>query len=194
MAGPNKQFDPNHTLDKALQLFWKKGYESTSMQELVDVMGVNRASLYQTYGNKHDLYTASLNRYIEGTLDTFKQTLEKSGPALENLRNLFQNLVLHSLQGGMQGCFINNSAVELGPHDLELAEQIRNVWIQFEDFFSIMIQRAVDNLELKADTDVRKIAQLLNTNLQGLIIQTKTNIKKKKLFDSIELIFDLIHE
>ncbi len=194
MAGPSKQFDQHQALDKALQLFWKQGYESTSMQELVDVMGVNRASLYQTYGNKYDLYLASFNRYIDATLNTFNQALKTPGPALENAQTLFQNLVQHSLEGGLQGCFINNTAVELGAHDQELAQRIRDVWVKFEDVFAQMIQRAVDEGELKNDADVRQIAQLLNTNLQGLIIQTKTNISQEKLFDSIELIFRLIRE
>jgi len=193
MAGPNKQFDQQQALDKALELFWLKGYESTSMQELVDAMGVNRASMYQTYGNKYDLYIASLTRYIDGTMDMFNQALAEQGRGLDSLRDLFQNLVLSSLQGNMHGCFINNTAVELGAHDQKLAKVIRDVWVQFEDVFDQIIQRAVDNGELNSDVDTRKIAQLLNTNLQGLMLQSKTDISKEKLFASIDLIFQLIH-
>jgi len=194
MAGPTKQFDQDQALSKALQLFWMKGYEATSMQELVEAMGVNRASLYQTYGNKYDLYVASMDRYIDTSIGLFNQTLENPGPALGGLKALFQNLVLNSLQGGMHGCFINNTAVELGVHDPALAKKIRDVWNQFEDVFTQMIQRAIDNGELKSDVDVKITAQLLNTQLQGLMVQSKTSISKKKLFDSIDLIFRLIHE
>ncbi len=194
MAGPTKQFDQDQTLDIALQLFWMKGYESTSMQELVNAMGINRASLYQTYGNKYDLYVASMDRYIDSTLDLFKQALKQPGPALEILRTLFQNIVLSSQQEGFHGCFINNTAVELGVHDQELAKKIRGVWQQFEDMFTEMIQRAVDHDELKSDIDVHITAQLLNTHLQGLMVQSKTKISEKKLFDNIELVFRLIHQ
>ena len=194
MAGPTKQFDQDQALGKALQLFWMKGYEATSMQELVDAMGVNRASLYQTYGNKYDLYVASMDRYIDTSVDLFKQTLENPGPALDSLQALFQNLILNSLQSGMHGCFINNTAVELGVHDEALAKKIRDAWAQFEGVFSRMIQRAIDNGEFKADIDVQVTAQLLNTHLQGLMVQSKTSISKTKLFDSIDLIFRLIHE
>lgn len=194
MAGPPKQFDQDQALSKALQLFWMKGYEATSMQELVEAMGINRASLYQTYGNKYDLYVASMDRYIDTSIELFRQTLENTGPALGSLQTLFQNLILNSLQSGMYGCFINNTAVELGVHDQALAKKIRDVWDQFEDVFTQIIQRAIDNGELKPDIDVQLTAQLLNTHLQGLIVQSKTSISKKKLFDSIDLIFRLIHE
>jgi len=194
MAGPNKQFDEDKALDLALQLFWKKGYESTSMQELVGVMQVNRASLYQTYGNKYDLYLASLNRYVDTTLAAINQVLEETGPALASLQALFQRLVMFSLKGGLNGCFINNTAVELGAHDQDLAKKIRDVWRRFEDVFATMVQRGIDNGEIAANTDVRKTARLLNTNLQGLLVQTKINSSKKSLFDSVELIFSLIHK
>lgn len=192
MAGPNKQFDQDQALDKALQLFWMKGYESTSMQELVDVMGVNRASMYQTYGNKYDLYVASMDRYIDSAIDLFNEVLEQPGPALENLHTLFQNMVLSSLQGGFHGCFINNTAVELSVHDPKLAKKIRDVWVQFEDVFAKMAQRAIGDGELRAGIDSHTTAQLLNITLQGLMIQSKTNISKEKLFDSIDLVFRLI--
>lgn len=192
MAGPNKQFDQDQALDLALQLFWKKGYESTSMQELVSVMRVNRASLYQTYGNKYDLYLASMSRYVEATFVAMNQVRDETGPALQSLQALFQRLVMQSLKGDLHGCFINNTAVELGAHDQELAKRIRDVWGQFEDVFAQMIQRAVDNGEMATDVDVRKIARLLNTNLQGLLVQSKVNSSKKSLFENIEFIFALV--
>ncbi|VAW96935.1 hypothetical protein MNBD_GAMMA21-2937, partial [hydrothermal vent metagenome] len=145
-------------------------------------------------GNKYDLYVASMDRYIDTSIELFRQTLENTGPALGSLQTLFQNLILNSLQSGMYGCFINNTAVELGVHDQALAKKIRDVWDQFEDVFTQIIQRAIDNGELKPDIDVQLTAQLLNTHLQGLIVQSKTSISKKKLFDSIDLIFRLIHE
>ncbi|MFV2061350.1 MAG: TetR/AcrR family transcriptional regulator, partial [Gammaproteobacteria bacterium] len=65
MVGPNKQFDQEETLSIALQVFWNKGYEATSMQDLVSSMGINRASMYQTYGNKYALFMSSLDMYMD---------------------------------------------------------------------------------------------------------------------------------
>ena len=192
MVGPNKQFDQDEALNKALQLFWENGYEATSMQELVDAMGINRASMYQTYGNKHALYVASIDRYIENSVAIFKQTLADPGSPLENLRGLFQLFIVGSLEGEMRGCFLNNTAIELGPHDATMAKKVRDAWVEFENVFAALIRRAIDMNEIKPDADVRQLAQLLNINLQGLLAQTKTNTAKEKLFDSVNTLIALL--
>ncbi len=175
MAGPNKQFDRDDTLDKALQLFWEQGYEATSMQDLVNTMGINRASLYQTYGNKQELYRASLERYAAQILAHVTGFLDKPGTPLSKLRDLFVHVIEQSLEGKMQGCFINNTAVELGPHDAKLAEKIRDIWMQFEDLFATRLQQASEQLQLAGDTDPHRLAQVLNINLQGLMVKTTAN-------------------
>lgn len=192
MVGPSKQFDQEEALTKALQLFWEKGYEASSMQDLVNTMGINRASMYQTYGNKYELYVASIDRYIENSVAMLNQTLEDPGSPLENLRGLFQLLIMGSLDGEMQGCFLNNTAIEFGPHDATMAKKVRDAWIEFENVFAALIQRAIDMNEIKADAEVHLLAQLLNINLQGLMAQTKASTSKEKLFDSINVLIALL--
>lgn len=194
MVGPNKQFDQDETLKKALHVFWDKGYEATSMGDLVSVMGINRASLYQTYGNKYALFISSMDLYIDNTLKLIEQTLALPGSPLDNLEHLFKSLVEQSLQGKLHGCFINNTAVELGPHDKEIAEKLRNIWVQFESLFSITISRAIDVDEVSENADADQLALLLNINLQGLMVKTKTNTPKESLFDGIESLFKLIRK
>jgi len=194
MAGPNKQFDRDEALGKAVQLFWEHGYEATSMQDLVNVMGINRASLYQTYGNKQELYLASLERYAAQILAHVSGLLNKPGTPLANLRDLFVHVIEQSLEGNMQGCFINNTAVELGPHDARLAENIRGIWVQFEDLFATRLQQAVEQHQLAADTDPHQLAQVLNINLQGLMVKTKANSNKAELIAAVDALFDLLQK
>lgn len=194
MAGPNKQFDRDETLDKAVQLFWEQGYEATSMQDLVNAMGINRASLYQTYGNKQELYLASLERYSAQILAHLSGLLDKAGTPLTNLRDMFVHVIEQSLEGRMQGCFINNTAVELGPHDTRLAEKIREIWLQFEDIFATRLQQAIQQHQLAADTDPHQLAQVLNINLQGLMVKTKANSSKAELIGAIDALFDLMQK
>ena len=194
MAGPNKQFDRDKALDKAVQLFWEQGYEATSMQDLVNAMGINRASLYQTYGNKQELYLASLERYAAQILAHLTGLLDKPGTPLTNLRDLFVHVIEQSLEGNMQGCFINNTAVELGPHDATLAENIRDIWVQFEDLFATRLQQAIEQHQLAAETDPRQLAQVLNINLQGLMVKTKANSNKTELIRAVDALFDLIEK
>ncbi len=194
MAGPSKQFDRDAALDRAVQLFWEQGFEATSMQDLVTAMGVNRASLYQTYGNKQSLYLASLERYAAQILAHLGGLLDQPGTPLSNLRDLFVHVIGQSLEGKLQGCFINNTAVELGPHDADLANHIRTIWVQFETLFARQLQKAIDRKELPADADPHQLARLLNINLQGLVVKTKANSDKGELMAAIDALFELIRK
>jgi len=194
VAGPNKQFDHDNVLDKALTLFWEKGFEATSMQQLVDAMGINRASMYQTYGNKNELFEASINRYIDNTLKYLRSLLALDNSPLINLQNAFKGFIRQSLDGQLQGCLINNTAIELGPHDLAMAEKIRQVWRQIEIIFTDLLQQSIDRNELNKKTDVSQMASLLNTTLQGLLVKTKAGTSEKDLFSDIDALFDLVRQ
>lgn len=157
-------------------------------------MGVNRASLYQTYGNKQELYLASLECYAAQILARVTGLLDRPGTPLTNLRDLFVYVVERSLEGNMQGCFINNTAVELGPHDATLAAKIRDIWVQFEDLFATRLQQAIEQHQLAADADPHQLAQVLNINLQGLMAKTKANSDKAELIAAVDALIDLIRK
>lgn len=164
------------------------------MSDLVDAMGVNRASMYQTFGNKHDLFTASLESYMQKSVMTFNQLQDQPGSPLEILENFFEQAVSHHLQGKPMGCLINNTAVELGTHDTLLAEKIRDTWQQFETIFANLLQRAIDEKEISADTDAKQLASLLNVGLQGLMVKTKAGIPEQELLEATRVLFDLIRK
>ena len=88
-----KQFDKHTALDEAMELFWQRGYHATSIQDLVDHLGVNRQSLYDTYGGKEQLFLAALGRYREIQAAPVRRLLERDAPAREVLRDLFRNFV-----------------------------------------------------------------------------------------------------
>lgn len=194
MAGPDKQFDRDEALNKALEIFWTKGFEATSMQELVDYMGINRASMYQTYGNKNALFTAALDRYVSSSLEQLEQTLEAPGSPLGNLYNIFLHFIEEGMQGEKRGCFINNTAIELGPHDPVIAEKIRDFWKVFENLISEVLKRAIEQNELSGHLDTANTASLLNITLQGLVVKTKTGASKQELIDDTDLLFQFIRE
>lgn len=192
MVGPNKQFNQDVALKSALDVFWAKGFEATSMQELVSAMGVNRASMYQTYGNKGELFTAALDQYIDASLVMIKEALEASGSPLANLSNLFKRLLAHSVENNMSGCLMGNTAVELGPHNPATAEKVRIFWAQFEQIFQNTLERAIEQKELKENTDTEQLATFINSTFQGLLIKTKVNVDKNKIFSDIDVLFSLI--
>ena len=192
MAGPTKQFDQTLALGQALSVFWKQGFEATSMQDLVQHMGINRASMYQTYGNKHALFLAAIDRYIEASLMDLEQMLQAEGPQLTNLQSMFERIIEQSLQGQMAGCLINNSAVELGPHDEEVRDKVRQFWAQLEQIFQQHLQMAIDRKELKPSTNPQAVSSLLNSTFQGLVVKTKVAVSQQQLNEDITEFFSLI--
>jgi len=194
MVGPNKQFDQDDVLNKALQVFWNNGYEATSMQDLVGSMGINRASMYQTYGNKHSLFMSSLDSYIDSSLKSVAQIIGSGEAPMDSLQHLFENMIKQSIDGEKHGCFINNTAIELGSHDSVIAEKICNFWARMEAIFETQVKQAIDNNELYENANAKQIASLLNVNLQGLMVKTKANPSKENLFSVTQSLFDLIRK
>ena len=192
MAGPAKQFDQNDALKKALEVFWDKGYEATSMQDLVAHMGINRASMYDTFGNKYELFKQSLHAYCQQSLVNIKQVLEAPGSPLQNIVRYYQ--MLGSSEGIVRhhGCFINNTAVELGPHKPEIADHIRQHWSEVEAIFKSTLDRAVEQGELKADTDTAALARLFNTLVQGLAVSSKVRVSSEHLASVVGAVFTMI--
>ena len=116
-----KQFDRHVVLDEAMEVFWERGYHATSISDLVERLGVNRQSLYDTYGGKDELFLAALERYREIQTVPVRRLLERDGPVLEILREFFDNAVNAVLGDGCKGCFMVNTATELAGHDPAVA-------------------------------------------------------------------------
>ena len=124
MARP-KEFDVEQALEAAMRAFWERGYEATSLSDLTEAMGVPKASLYATYGDKHRLFLAALARYSRHELDGLRAALAGRSPRAA-LEAVFAGAV-SSLdpRDSHRGCFVANSVAEVGPHDAEAAEILR---------------------------------------------------------------------
>jgi TetR/AcrR family transcriptional repressor of nem operon len=192
MVGPSKQFDRDEALGRALEVFWARGFEATSMQDLVDHMGINRASMYDTFGNKHALFSQAVDWYVTQVLGDFARILEAPGSPLGNIRRYFKTFQEQAHGPRHHGCFINNTAVELGPHDPEIAEKIRSVWRQMEALFQAALDRAVQAGELGSNADTRALARLLNTTVQGLAVKGKAGVPPAQLTDVVRTLFSLL--
>src|SRR5437868_5714416 len=110
----SKDFDEQEVLSKAVNLFWLKGYNGTSMQDLVDGLGISRSSLYDTYGDKHSLYLKALESYQYAGNDQMCHIINSAPNAKEAIRSLLQFIANNLTQ---KGCFLVNAEVEVAPHD-----------------------------------------------------------------------------
>ena len=164
-----KEFDPDAVLQQALDLFWERGYEATSMADLVERLGIARASLYATFGGKHDLYVQALDRYVQGRDPRLVEMLSQPGPALPAVRALVEAYARESLSDERRrGCLVVNTAVELMARDPQAARRVEASWDTLETALTSALTRARAQGELPPEKDPRALARFLLVMLQGM--------------------------
>ena len=192
MAGTTKRFNKDEVLQNALNVFWAKGYAATSMQDLVDAMSISRGSMYDTFGNKQTLFELAFNHYCQISIDQFKRELEKVDSPIGKLKKLLYSLVVSSLENHNNGCFANNIAIELGPHDKIYAKKIRDFWTELEKLFEKYLELAIQENEISSSISASDLSALLNTLMQGLITKSKVNMSQQQSKKSIDHFFDML--
>ncbi|GHC50229.1 TetR/AcrR family transcriptional regulator [Streptomyces flavofungini] len=172
-----KEFDPDAALRAALDLFWSRGYEATSMADLVEHLGIGRASIYATFGNKRELYLKAMDRYTELNDPLLLDELSRPGPALPGIRALFDRFVAESSapDSRLAGCFVTNTAAELAPHDPAADRRVELNWEQIETLLHAALTRARAQGEIPADRDPRALARMLLVLLQGMRVVGKVS-------------------
>ncbi|ANJ07395.1 TetR/AcrR family transcriptional regulator [Streptomyces parvulus] len=183
-----KEFDPDAALWAALELFWERGYEGTSMSDLVERLGVGRASIYATFGNKRELYLKALARYEEGLLPDLLADLSAPGAALPGVRALVRRYAAETTAGELRlrGCFVTNTAAELAPHDPVAARRVERNWDQLETVLHTALARAGAQGELPAGRDPRALARMLMVLLQGMRVVGKASADPARIRDAAE--------
>ena len=167
----HKEFDQDNALDKAMTLFWQKGYEATSIQDLVDHMGIGRRSLYDTFRSKHDLFLAALDRYLDMV---YKGTVPSDDRWVSSklaIQEIFKGIVADSLADkNRKGCFFVNSAVELAGQDDAVTIRARDGFQDLEYVFLGLLDQAQDAKELSPDQDIQALAHYLTNAVFGIRI------------------------
>ncbi|MET8828927.1 TetR family transcriptional regulator [Streptomyces sp. NPDC004610] len=189
-----KEFDPDAALQSALELFWRKGYEATSMADLVAHLGIARASIYATYGNKRDLYLKALDRYGEARTPGLTRELSQPGPALPAVRALVRRFAEEAADETRRphGCLVTNTAAELAPHDPGAARRVERSWGHTETLLHAALLRAQAQGELAADRDPRALARMLLVLMQGLRVVGKASDDPARVRDAVEQALTLL--
>jgi TetR/AcrR family transcriptional repressor of nem operon len=188
-----KEFDRDEVLQKAVEVFWARGYEAASIQVLTKHMGINRQSLYDTFGDKHALYLRALERYGEVEGRRIFELLEEPGSVKRSLRQLFGSVVEGSLcKGQRRGCFMGNAMSELAGRCKETAARTCSSMATAEGAFYRALVRGKKEGELKGVRDPRAVARFLYSNLQGLILMAKATQDRKTLEDVVRVTLSVL--
>lgn len=173
-----KQFDTDEALKDAMNIFWDQGYAATSMQDLVDGMGINRGSLYATFGDKHALFILALRAYDNDNRRQLLSDLETKYPPGRAIRELFEAFAGAADDKPTAGCFLTNCALELAPHDPEVREIVANGQKEMEQFFVRMIEEGKALGEFAPDLDGPSAAVGLLAMIQGLLVVIRSRPEK----------------
>lgn len=182
-----KEFDQDRALDDAMNLFWERGYEATSIQDLVDATGVQRQSLYDTFGSKHEIFLRSLMRYqaLQGSevADLSKQHPEGG---LSLIRAVFESSAAQAVHDA-RGCFAANCAAELGTADEAVAERVRIGCEGLQDLFERCLKQARAAGELGTSKSSPALAHFLVNAFFGLRFMAKTRPSKAMVDDVVSV-------
>jgi TetR/AcrR family transcriptional repressor of nem operon len=182
MARP-REFDLEDALERATRLFWTKGFEQTSLDELCAATGLGRSSLYAAFGDKRGLYLRALERYEERSAARITAALADK-PIREGLAAFLAALIDDIVAGpGRRGCFIGNCAAELARLDRTAAAQVRASLERIEAAFKEAMAAAQRRGELSAGADAAALARFLTAGIQGLRLVGKTNPDRATLED-----------
>ncbi|MBD3166478.1 TetR family transcriptional regulator [bacterium] len=193
MLGRPRQFDEQEVLERAMDMFWSKGYEATSTRELALAMEISQQSLYNTFGNKHQLYLRTLDHYQETFSDPFQSKLVNNGASIETLREFMYALAKdYGSAEERRSCFMANSTMELGARDQDVQERIKHHLTLLEERIDMLLQQERERGRLHSRRSTRELARFLSGVIQGLHIFNKAGYSVDMMRQHIDVALDVV--
>ena len=182
MARP-REFDMDTALEAAMAVFWSKGYEATSMADLMAAMGLQKGSIYKAFADKHDLFMQALDRYLGHMGQALRQQLEAHPSPREGIRAVLRSGGRCPAAGGDNppGCMGINTLVELGPHDGRVAQRLKRHQQEMAGFFTAVIQRGQELGEIRGDIPAGQLAQTLMVFAAGAMSLCRGLLSRREM-------------
>lgn len=181
-----KEFNEDQVLDKAIEIFWHKGYNGTSAQDLVNHLGLSRSSLYDTFGDKQKLFARALKKYHDENYIKIKEILETATNIKETLSVIFKLAVVESLEDRLtKGCFMVNSAVELAMHDADIAKIVNDNRKIMEEVFYTAVKKGQELGQISSKQEARSLARFIFNNYSGIRVLARAGERDKQVYDDI---------
>lgn len=188
-----REFDEEKVLEAAMQLFWEKGYEATSLSDLTARMGIQRPSIYSTFGDKKELFEAALRRYTTSRAANIRARLQSHTSVKQAFAIFFEEVIAAEYTKDLSnGCFCINTMVELAPHDERFEILTREHQLYLAVIFQETIERGIQSGELEEETDAKSLAQALIVALIGLTVMMKSQPQKSFVDNAIATTLTLL--
>lgn len=182
-----KEFDKEQVLKKAMDLFWAKGYNATSMQDLVDGLGISRSSMYDTFGDKEALFCAALSSYKTHQSASICDAFNKISSPLQAIKAIFGGVITQSVNDENKGCFLVNSATELSTNNEKVKDLVCQNTDEVVHTLAEGIRKGQEMGEIKTTADAQQLAYFVYNNMTGVQVGLRAGLDKKALSDVIAI-------
>lgn len=181
-----KKYDEDEVIEKAMALFWRNGYESTSVRELEKEMGINQFSIYASFGSKQGVFLESVKCY-EKKIRTITEKLSKSSNGLDGIKQFFYDFISFSKdEKGQNGCLLINTVSEIGlAGDRVIIDEI----LKFSNYIRSLFVNNLKQVGQYSDEYIERRANYYFIALQGMTVASKM-FSKSQIEDFIEITFD----
>jgi TetR/AcrR family transcriptional repressor of nem operon len=187
MARP-REFDEQNATEGAMQLFWRKGYQAASLNDLMEAMGLSKSSFYESFGTKRDVLLQALRRYGESSMTGLVEPLRRPLAGRREIEETFARMVAHALSPvGQRGCFVNNCIGEVAPHDSEILAASLDVKNQLQDAIALAVAQGQKDGTITKREKPKALARFLVNNLSGINLAAKSKPAKAMLEDIVRL-------
>lgn len=164
-----------------MELFWRRGYEATSLPELIATMGISRQSLYDTFGNKRALYIRAIEHYRATQLSQALRMLERDAPPLENVREVVRFFETLAGDARCRGCLVANALVEMSPRDPEIAQLLRETLELLRNAVERALREARSRGELAQRKSPERLSRALTNAMLGLAVTGRLEVGGEEL-------------
>ncbi len=192
MARP-QEFETSEVLRNAMHVFWSKGYEATSLTDILEATGLSKSSLYATFGDKRELFLATFDAYRKERLWHLHRILNEGRLARLCIESFFRQVLARSQdRASVQGCMTANEAVELAPHDDEIRQLVAEDFQTIEDAFAQAILRGQADGSITSHKEPRSLARFLVVNLQGLEVMLRAKTDRTSLDTTVTVMLSAL--
>jgi len=187
-VGRPREFDEEAALEAAMDAFWAKGYEATSMTDLCSCTGLHKGSLYQAFGDKHTLFMDALRHYADSEFSETAAVAEHLTSPLESIRAMVDKICDDA--GGERGCLMINSMVELAPHDPAVKAALQGFGEQRMRVVTEMLAKAQELGEISVQREPYKLARQLMMTLAGGAAMVKGLLAPEEITEAMHELID----
>jgi AcrR family transcriptional regulator len=179
IRGRPREFDVDDALAAALRVFWVKGYDSASMTDLTEAMGITRPSLYAAFGNKEDLFKQALDLYEREKLAYIGEAL--GAPTTKGVVSYLLNGAIELVSGDCRGCMGVMATVTCGAEDSSIRRHIEGIGQKTHNQLVERIERGIAEGDFSGPADPQALTNYIKTVLQGLSVQARSGVSRAEL-------------